>query len=465
MKNIWIIFLFIVFFIPSAYACGCGMAIANPTVFNALKETQAYLMIDVLDEDSYNEMPFFRMVSMDEPYDVTIVFPIDGVPYDVEGKTISAGEFLDDYNINTAEKHITKQSFSGLVNRVGKDLKEGSKATISLTNGFIGLFPFLFMGSFGSVESDMQFKNAETLGPMAHFEFEGGSLDIYDVDSMDTLEEFVETIDIELTGDVKELVTKYKDYYVAVLYLSVPSAINFELREQLKECPEQTENIKNELQEKTEFTYEEINDLTSGPCRESLYALINSVTDVNSNVNGTLVNMMFKGTNQFFYPTSIVNSYKYPITDEKYFIRAPIGLNVELESSIVDKKASFGSKRWYKVTSSEEDIKGKIVNAGFFVRAGDVLRKINEIFYNGSDWIVLIIYLLIIILPFVFYHSKVNESLTKGDIWWSVGIFILGGLFLTSLVMLIKRKKKFALTMFLLWLFLLIFGIILSFIP
>src|SRR3989338_2790887 len=114
------ILLFSLLYTPIVNACGCGLALSDMKVFNALKETQAYLVIDVQDKNAYNEMPFFRMVSMDEPYDVTIVFPIDGITYDVEGKTIPARQFLEDYKINIAENYITKQSFSGLVKKVGK---------------------------------------------------------------------------------------------------------------------------------------------------------------------------------------------------------------------------------------------------------------------------------------------------------------------------------------------------------
>ncbi len=446
------------FFVPTVNACGCGLALSDMKVFNALKETQAYLMIDIQDKNTYNEMPFFRMVSMDEPYDVTIVFPIDGIPSNVEGKTMPAKQFLEDYKINIAEKHITEQSFSGLIKKVSKDFEYSSSSVFYLSNGILGLgigFTRTMSGSIGAIS-----KSARGLGPIAHFEFEGGSLDIYDVKSMDTLEEFVKTVNITLTGKVQELVTKYNNYYVAVLYLKVPSALSADLRNQLKLCPEQTERVKQKLQEKTEFSYMEIRDLIEGSCRNPLQELINSVTSINSNLNGTLVNMKFQGTNQFFYPTSIVNSYKYPITEQKYFIRTPTNLHINLDSSKIDKTASFDSERWYKVTSTEQDIKGKIVNAGIGIRFEDILRSINQAFYNSSGWFVFIIYLLIIVLPFLYYRFKVEESLTKGEIGLIIGLFFVGGLLLTSLVMLIKKKRKFALTLFSIWVMLLIIMII-----
>ena len=330
-------------------------------------------------------------------------------------------------------------------------------------------------------------------GALAHFEFEGGSLDIYDVDSMETLEEFVKTINITLTGEVKELVTKYNDYYIAVLKLKVPSVLDENSRNQLKDCPEQTQRVKQALQEKTEFNYEEIGQLIgSDPyllreigyleqsaesdyyskkrldelyaktdsCSIALAKLISSVTNVNSNVNGTLVNMKFQGTNEFFYPTSIVNSYKYPINDQKYFIKTPSILDIKLKSSEIDNKANFDSERWNKITSSEEDIKGEIIKAGINVRISDFLRKINQGLYNTTGWITFLIYLVIIIIPLLYYKFKVNERLTKREIGLVIVLFFIGGFILNSIVMFAKNKWKFALTLLSIWLILLLIMII-----
>lgn len=466
MKNKLILLLLcaitlVIFLLPQLNACGCGLAIAEQRVFNALKETQAYLLIDVLDANNYNEMPFFRMVSMDEPYNVTIVFPINQIPYDVEGKSLPAEKFLADYKINLAENVIVKQSISGLTSKVAGDLRTASSTAFTLSNGFIGVSSLFLTGAtkLGGTMGGLT-KGLVQQSLVAHFEFEGGSLDIYNITSMETLEEFVRTINITLTGKVKELVTKYKDYYVAVLYLNVPSALNADLRNQLLQCPEQTENVKQKLQEKTEFKYSEMYGLTAGPCQAPLEQLITSVTRINSNLNGTLVNMKFSNTNKFFYPTSIVNSYKYPITEQKYFIRTPTKLNIDLSSSKVDKTATFDSKRWYKISSTEQDINGKIIAAGISTKFSDVLRAINQAIYENSGLIVFIIYLTIILAPFLLYHYMADESLTKGEIVLAIVLFIVGGLLLTTLIMLFKKKKLFALTLFLLWLILLVMMLI-----
>jgi len=52
------IFTLIILIVPIINSCGCGIAISDMKVFNSLKETQAYLLIDVENQNSYNELPF-----------------------------------------------------------------------------------------------------------------------------------------------------------------------------------------------------------------------------------------------------------------------------------------------------------------------------------------------------------------------------------------------------------------------
>jgi hypothetical protein len=450
-KLLIFLFLCIFFFnasISKVSSCGCGLAIGDETVFNALKETQAYLLIDIKDKSTYSEMPFFRMVSMDDPHDVTIVFPIDGIPTNVEGKKMTSRNFLTKYKINRAEEYFVTQDFSEMIKIVSEDIVLRSNSFSIYLNGFPGwIVGAAFQSMLGGVASDF----GGEPNSLAHFDFEGGQLDIYDASSKETLDSFIKSIDIKLTGEVSKLVEKYKDYYVAVLKLSVPSALDAESRQQLKSCPEQTEKVKQALQEKSEFSYSEIESLTSGTCQQPLRKLVSSVTNLDDNLEGTLVNMQFTGNSNFFYPTSIVNSYKYPVTDQKYFIKTPTDLDIKLLSSKSEQTASFDSERWHKITSTEEDIKGSIIKTGIITKVGDIKRAINQLFYDKSELIATLILLLLGILPFIYYRYKIEEKLTKGEIILSIILTFTAGLFVAFIVMLVKKKTKFALTLLFVW--------------
>ena len=319
IKPLLFALMLILLFPQKAYACGCGIAITDMKVFNALKETQAYLLIDVKDKGSYDEMPFFRFVSMDKPYNVTIVFPMDQIPYDVQGKKMPAVEFLSSYGLSEAENNIKKQDVMEIVKNVNGPL-------FLTSNGILPMIPLLFFsGTMGARAGGVE-TNA-----LAHFEFEGGSLDIYNVSSAQTLDEFVNSLGINVTDKVKDLVTKYNNYFVAVLRLQVPSLISEDKMNYLESCaPDVLEGIQNELSQSSETSYNELQSMIyrypnnfDEQGNEYLREYISAATYTSGAVNGTLVTMKFRNSNSFFYPTSIVNSYKYPIKDQKYYVKVP----------------------------------------------------------------------------------------------------------------------------------------------
>jgi hypothetical protein len=453
IKLILIIIFLLSIFTQKTYACGCGIAVVDLKVFNALKETQAYLLIDVKDKNTYDEMPFFRFVSMENPYNVTIVFPMDQIPYGVDGKKISAASFLSDYGISNAENYIKKQDVKELVKNVNTPLFIAS-------NGAISILPFIFSaGMMGAPGGAMT--NQKSFSPVAHFEFEGGTLDIYNVSSAQTLDEFVKTIGIETEGKVKDLVTKYKDYYVAVLKIKVPSLISEDKINYIEGCaPSALETIKNELSQKSEISFSELESMAvreASSCgsqgQEYLREYVEAATYRSDYVNGTLVIMKFNNSN-FFYPTSIVNSYKYPINDQKYFVKVPDNLHIDLSSSSISKVANFDGQRWYKIDSTQNDLKGKVVDSNFLVSLGDnernIIMKLNE----NPFWIIVICYILIFSLPLIIFRK--SEKISAGNVGLTIITYLFGGLILSSIVLFIKKKRNVALTYFGIWIIMLI---------
>jgi hypothetical protein len=174
------LFIFIFSFILIAFilyphkvnACGCGIAISDIKVFNSLKETQAYLLIDVKNKTEYDEAVFFNFVSLDKPHDVTVVFPTDKIPYNVEDKKISARKSLEDYKIDKAEDIIKKLSISEFLKHIYQEL-------FPLSNGLI--VGYLMRHISGGIETGGSIPYPGAIAPIAHFEFEGGTLDIYNL--------------------------------------------------------------------------------------------------------------------------------------------------------------------------------------------------------------------------------------------------------------------------------------------
>ena len=456
-KLLFFVFILIALglFYHEVNACGCGIAISDMKVFNSLKETQAYLLIDVKNKTEYDEAVFFNFISLDRPNDVTIVFPTDKIPYNVEGKKISAKKFLEDHNIYKAEDIIRKLNISEFVNHIDQQL-------FALSNGLI--LGYLYYYSITHPYQWVGVVAPEAVAPIAHFEFEGGTLDIYNISSTGKLEEFVKKINIPLADKVKELVTKYKDYYIAVLRLKVPSVINENDINFLENCmPDGLERIKDVLSKKTEFKFDEIDQIIDkeiarsncgGRGKEILRDYIYSATYASEDVEGILVVMKFKDSSNFFYPISIVNSYKYPIKDQRYYIKVPDTLHIRLSSSKISKTANFEGERWYKVELTKEDIKGEIVEANFLVKLQDTIRNFVLALYDNPTPVVIAIYVLIFVLPLILLRRI--ENLTKSEIVLTIVMYLLGGLLASAIVMFTKKKKKLAFSFLFIWILLLV---------
>lgn len=453
-------FLMLVLFPAKVYSCGCGLALTDEKVFNALKETQAYLLIDVKDKSNYYEMPFFRMVSMDKPHDVTIVFPIKQIPSNVEGKKITAGEFLDQYGFNKIENAAQEQDPKTVIKKVNEGL-------FPLANGLIPLPLSLILsgGYLGLAGSNFTF--APTV-PTAHFEFEGGKLDVYNASSIKTLNEFARQINTTLTDKVKELVNKYKNYYVAVLTLNVSSVIDENQIKYLETCmPQGLERIKDQLSQDKELSYDDLDQITQkelaqSSCgiegKEILKNYLAATTYASNDVKGNLIIMKFNGNNEFFYPTSLVSSYKYPIKDERYYIKVPEDLHIKLSTSNISKTINMDKERWYKFSSKNKDLQGTIIDADSIVKLFDKVRSSTAFIYNNIMFLILPLYVLLFILPLIIFRKI--EKLSLRNLLIAVVSYLLGGLVLSGIVMVLFKKKKIAISYFGIWIILLLILII-----
>lgn len=426
-----------------ANACGCGIAISDSKVFSALKETQAYLLIDVKNKTSYTEMPFFRFISLDGPQNVDLVFPLRQIPDAVDGKKMSADDFLSQYGVLQAEETGINQRLSNVTKALSGNMLLGSNGVLVL--GMAAFSVGQLSGAAG--------------GPEAHFEFEGGTLDIYSVATARTLSEFVKTLNVSITDKVKELVARYQDYYVAVLKLKVPSAVAEADLAYLKSCtPNGLEKVNQKLTTQTEFTYDEVGHLTDEGLRGStcdqrgkkiLADYISAATYASGNVEGTLVKMQFNNSNSFFYPTSVVSSYKYPIKDQRYYIKIPEQLQVKLSSSKIASTASVNGDRWYRIRSTEHDLQGTIMPASLATQLKDAWKKALLMLFNYAGQVGFVVSLLALILPLAIFFRK--DNLGIGFIIGAIITWLAGGLLLTALLSGIKHKSRLARTYFLIW--------------
>lgn len=461
-KKIFLILgIFVFLFSIYAMGCGCGMALAPPEVFNSMKESQAYLIVDVEGPNSYTQKPFFRFVSLDKEYDVKMVFPMKELPTNVEGEKLSIREFLQNEKINQVKDEEEKQSIEGVLNRAKEPM-----AVPAFLGGF-GLssivIVFLTMMPTGIGSNEMATSRG-ALGALAHYEFEGGELDIYDVSSQKTLEALVEELEFTPDGELKELVDKYSDYYVAVMTLNVPTVLPKKEMDFLKsKCSSEFENAKQLLQTKPTIEWEELGinprDVMRGSyessCEARIVSLVTNATNPSSDVKGVMISMSFN-SDEIFYPISIVNSYTYPVTEQAYYVRTPVGMQFTPESTI-DNKILLDNKRWYIVRDTSMDLEGKIEPATAQTKSEDNWLMTLKTLYENA-FLLSLVFLLLIFGLLVFFTLRLPTN-EKPD-WKNLTAIILFGAVIGAIYALVKGKKKFAAILFLAWFIILLTAIL-----
>lgn len=449
----------------NALACGCGMALAPPEVFNSMKESQAYLLVDVTGPDSYVEKPFFRFVSLDRPYDVKMVFPMKELPAGVEGKKLSIKEFMENEKIGAAKTEETKQNLAEAVNAVRRPLV--IPAIISGA-GIGGSFLYSLSFLFTTVGSGAG-RNKEG-DAIASYSFEGGQLDIYDVSGGKTLDTLVKELGFEASGKVKELVDKYSDYYAAVMTLNVPTALSPQKMDYLKNnCGPQFESAKALLRTKTTIEWKDLGidqwkaskvQASGGgetqDCESMIIELVSSATSPSSEVKGVMVSMKYN-SKEIFYPTSIVNSYEYPVTDQAYYVKTPTDLQFSTETP-VSGKILLESTRWYIIKDPSEDMAGRIEPASAQTKAEDAWLMAVKTMYENSGWIALILFIAMAAMAVRFVSGIPKEDLPPMNNL--IIITLLAGVIIGVIYAFVKGKRKFAAMLFLTWAALLLIAIL-----
>ncbi|NIO45108.1 MAG: hypothetical protein GTN36_06195 [Candidatus Aenigmarchaeota archaeon] len=198
--------------------------------FTSVKEKQQYAVIEVLSNYFEKMNIFLSLTSLDyETHDITVVIPLKSVPQDVSGDKLNSSEFLNKYGFDDVERLIEKQSVAGFIKKSSPQIRDalGEYIMLSLISPIYEISKFAFFpfyGGFmaGSTLTDGGLAAREQAYPgvthIATYEFEGATIDIYDVESGNTLEEFMKDYyDLYLPDNVKDAVDNYKTHYIAVL--------------------------------------------------------------------------------------------------------------------------------------------------------------------------------------------------------------------------------------------------------
>ncbi|NOZ82073.1 MAG: hypothetical protein GXO63_02895 [Candidatus Micrarchaeota archaeon] len=430
MRFILVAALILLFLLRPSYACGCGFALVSERLFESLEEPYSYLIVEG-NSNGYNITLFFRLISKTNKSVMPIVFPIKDIPSNVTGKTISRDKFLSESGLEEVEKKE-------------KEMLEYRSLLPTTVNLFVtGYLPFLMQGP-----------PAELVGiavsPVARFKFEGGSLEIYNLSGGVTLDELVKSLNITVSGKVKKLVEKYRDYYVAVLRLEVPSVNYGSVGKDLMACiPDKASLARaygGSLEENAlKISDEEISKncpFTKEELEEKLKRYINALRELRS-LKGTAITISFENTTEFFYPISIVNSYNSSIKDERYYVKLPLDMDAESISPEPSKVIILDGYRWYKITNTTTDLSGKIVQADIKRKIDDTVLWILMFASTHKDVISYLLFILLGLVP-VAVARRFNENIKITNILCIFFVYFLTGVIGAVIMSFLYRKKILA---------------------
>lgn len=241
MRKLFFIILFaLLLLIPIVKADGMPWP-RKPIVyeFQAVQEKQQYAFIEVVDKDNAALHLYFSLVSIDaEDHNITTIFPFTTLPTAFSGDKINKSDFLENYNFDQINYIAQKQSLGNLTSKIATETSNGLGEYLKLSSGVtiatLG-FPGYTAGIYGVFSGRMATAEGGGVTPVVHYEFKGGILDIYQVESGATLQDFVKNqYQMDLPEKVKEAVDKYNSYYIGVLTASVESPVSKESLDLLK---------------------------------------------------------------------------------------------------------------------------------------------------------------------------------------------------------------------------------------
>lgn len=204
--------------------------------FSAIKERQQYAVVDV--KSNYFEQInlYLALSSLDfEEHNTTVIIPLKSIPQDVDSNRITEKEFLSKYEFDKIQDKIRSESFGEFIKKVDP------KTRILLEDYLLSsvFSPLHFLSrikypGYGPIYAENIFALGGTrtlpsgVTNIKRFEFEGGYMDIYGVESGQTLEDFLKEYQLEIPENVKLAIDRYRAYYIAVLNLEIKPIADIE---------------------------------------------------------------------------------------------------------------------------------------------------------------------------------------------------------------------------------------------
>ncbi|MEW6069579.1 MAG: hypothetical protein AB1485_03095, partial [Candidatus Thermoplasmatota archaeon] len=403
---------------------GDGIPIAKLEVYSTLRENRQFAYITVLENSETIDL-FLNVASLEPNENITIVVPIRTRPLSVAAEKMTDKKFMSAHNFDKIDEIYRKQTqgLGKLGEEIGKNMGFWGAWEVGGPAGLL-FYHFWTTGYLGA-------GGAMTL---ARYEFEGVSVDIHSFNSSDSLREFYESLNLTVPDNIKDIISKYQDYCIALINTTTkPPIPQDELNTLQTRVPEAVARFKNyvKIHPKTVFyTYK-------GKGYEMYYIGIVDFKD--SELNAIYQNLSDYTLREYFYKLVLatyglveVEGFQLSITLPLYngYAYFPLGTspswgsvskikiifecpdNKEIVFGKNCKDVFYNSKHYYVWEFSDAapdyDLEGKVQDKGLGTSWNEFAHKTSEWVYDNSRSLSVVC----ILLMFIF--------------WWFIGLLVIG---------------------------------------
>ena len=410
-------------------------------VFESIFESRQLAQVEMVNDTHERINLFLSVYSLDPGENLSIIVPLRTLPVDITGEPMEETEFREEFRIAKAEELVVKQDPEEAWGRVGS--KAGSTCQFAM-GSMLWTMPGEYVRQ--NFDPDGEWGNPMLAGmitdtdegyelEVAHYEFDGFSIDVLAVRSGPRLSEFLETRGYAIPDS--SVFDAYVDHYVAVVESKGQPPIDPDAYASLQEQhPQVIEALIAELDNETKKTAEDIAwfkqrliwryERINHSLRRYVIELVDAVFG-RANFTGELLTIDLPlDEGRIFFPLGTSGGWSNEIGDIDVLFKVPEGKDLKIRDS---KDAFFEDHHWYlfqmQRAAPDYDLESEIM-PGDADRRDEAARA--ERVYDNAHWIALgITLVLVLTMWFGVAYVIARRKGTDRKVWKDSKLWMLLG--------------------------------------
>lgn len=195
----------------------------DPEILEAVTEARQIAFIDVQDSQKMTLHLYLATISLDEkPHNLSIIIPLPSLPTKINGTRKEEAYFYGEHDILDLIERAENQNFKRAISNLFEDTRNILNYYTFSSLLSLASLPLIYQSaSYSSVSGGyyraILGKGGHGRGLVAHYVFEGMTIDIYELGTNETLSKFIAENNITSVDWLQEVLQKYGSYYVAVI--------------------------------------------------------------------------------------------------------------------------------------------------------------------------------------------------------------------------------------------------------